>query len=97
MTAATSVISMLASARQTVESINQVCAAKNLPLAFDVDDVTKRNLDYRFEGFGLILGLPPKVSFWVHYKPGSPDHVAIGRFTTSIAIGRLFKGLRNVA
>lgn len=97
MTAATSVISMLSSARQTVEEINQICTTKNLPLAFDLDDVMKRNLDYRFEGFGLILGLPPKVSFWVHYKPGSPDHVVLGRFATSIAIGRLFRTLRNRA
>lgn len=95
MTATTSVVSMLESARQTVEDINQACAAKNLPFAFDPVDVMNRNLDYRFEGFGLVLGLPPKVSFWVHYKPGTADHVALGRFTTSISIGRLFRQFRN--
>ncbi len=83
----------LASSQRTVEQINKACSNKGLPPAFPIDkhgnpDVPG-NSDYRFEGFGVILGLPPKLSFYVHYKPDSPEHVSLGKFTVPIGFGKL--------
>ncbi|HTL89025.1 MAG TPA: hypothetical protein VL134_06470 [Leptolyngbya sp.] len=92
LTAFDTVAAMLADSRQTIDDINQACVAKGLPLAFDVgEDLTsiKGNRDYRFEGFGLVIGLPPKLSFWVHYQPGSANQVEIGKFTMPVNLGKL--------
>lgn len=86
------VLSILAASRQTIDAINNACTAKGLPPALKIGanltDI-EGNQDYRFEGFGLIAGLPPKLAFWVHYKPDSSDHVALGRFTMPVSIGKL--------
>ncbi|MGH2412339.1 MAG: hypothetical protein ACRDEA_01295 [Microcystaceae cyanobacterium] len=83
----------LTNSRRSVDEINKACTDKGLPPAFPLTrDGTPEipgNPDYRFEGFGVIIGLPPKLSFWVHYKPDSPDHVELGRFTVPIGLGRL--------
>lgn len=69
-------------ALRTMDAINQECLKKQLPPAFSMEEgVPKGNKHYRFEGLGVILGLPPRLSFWVHYKPDSPEHVNLGRFT----------------
>lgn len=84
------VLDLLANARQTVGQINAKCAEKGLPPAIEFTGeglgITS-NTDYRFEGFGLVIGLPPKVSFYVHYKPDSPEHVELGRFLVPINLG----------
>lgn len=75
--------------------INQACAAHNCPPAFDIqltptteEDVHIRaSQEYRFEGFGVVFGLPPKMSFWVHYVPQNGGSVQIGRFLIPIAVG----------
>ena len=36
-------------------------------------------------------GLPPKLSFYVHYKKGQPEHVAVGKFLVPIAFGDVIK------
>ncbi|GAP94818.1 hypothetical protein [Leptolyngbya sp. NIES-2104] len=86
------ILTILANSHQTIDTINNTCTAKGLPPALkfgaDITDI-EGNQDYRFEGFGLIAGLPPKLAFWVHYKPDSSDHVALGRFTMPISIGKL--------
>lgn len=83
----------LSSSQRTIEQINQACSSKGLPLAFPLDNQgtpdIPGNPDYRFEGFGIILSLPPKLSFYVHYKPDSPEHIALGKFTVPISFGRL--------
>jgi hypothetical protein len=85
-------LTALANSRKTLDQINQAAKQKGLPLPFPPDENGEPqipgNTDYRFEGLGLIVGLPPKISFWVHYKPGSPDHVALGRFTVPIELGK---------
>ncbi len=82
----------LANSQKTVDQINQACAAKGLPPAFSMDEngnpAIPGNPDYQFEGFGVIIFLP-QLAFWVHYKPGGPQHVALGRFTVPIGFGKL--------
>ncbi|MEO0457915.1 MAG: hypothetical protein AAF152_15230 [Cyanobacteria bacterium P01_A01_bin.114] len=82
----------LANSQSTITQINQICAEKDLPPVFSFneqgDPDISDNPDYRFEGFGAVIGLPPKISFWVHYKPGTPDHVEIGRFTVPVGFGK---------
>ncbi len=88
----TALVEVLLDSRQTVEQINQACIDKGLPCAFPIGDSgipqIPGNLDYRFEGFGLIAGFAPKFSFWVHYKPESPEHVELGRFTVKISFAK---------
>lgn len=87
-------LSVLANSRQTIDEINAACTAKGLPPAFKESDTSAigivGNPDYRFEGFGVILvrPFPPKfaLSFWVHYKPESDQHIALGRFTVPISV-----------
>lgn len=68
-------------AKKTIDDINQKCLQQGLPPAFDMEDgVPKGNKDYRFEGFGFVVGFPPRLSFWVHYKPESAEHFPLGRF-----------------
>lgn len=85
---------VLANSRKTIDRINQACADRNLPPAFKVGD-SPFEIDgdehYRFEGFGLIVGLPPKLSFYVHYKPDSSEHVDLGRFTVPISVSNFLK------
>lgn len=82
----------LSNSRETVDRINKACAEKGLPPAFPADEEDTPqipgNPDYRFAGLGLIVGLPPKFSFWVHYKPDSQEHVELGKFTISIGLGK---------
>ena len=89
-----SLLAILANSRKTVEQINAACTAKGLPPAFVLGEdsaiALQGNPDYRFEGFGtdVVRVFPPKLalSFWVHYKPESPQHVEVGRFTVPISI-----------
>ncbi|MBD1845755.1 hypothetical protein H6F89_20565 [Cyanobacteria bacterium FACHB-63] len=86
------VLSILANSHQTIDAINNACAATGLPPALKIGanptDI-EGNQDYRFEGFGLIAGVPPKCAFWVHYKPESAQHIPLGRFTMPVSIGKL--------
>jgi hypothetical protein len=93
-----SLLSALADSRQTVDEINAACVAKGLSPAFPNSDLPipiTANPDYRFEGFGAIVErpFPPKfaLSFWVHYKPESPQPLALGRFTMPIGLLELLK------
>ncbi|MBW4445276.1 MAG: hypothetical protein KME10_29725 [Plectolyngbya sp. WJT66-NPBG17] len=109
MTVATTILdtllSALANSRQTIDEINTACSTKGLPPAFQDSDTSPvgivGNPGYRFEGFGVIVvrPFPPKfaLSFWVHYRPGSTQHVALGRFTVPIsALNALkFRSLPN--
>ena len=88
-------MSRLAKYQQKADEINAACAALGLPPALDInfeDDIRVR-LDpvYKMEGFGVVLGLPPKLSFYVHYKKGSPEHVAVGKFLVPIGFGDIIK------
>ncbi|MGG6264524.1 hypothetical protein ACQ4M3_36230 [Leptolyngbya sp. AN03gr2] len=86
------ILSMLANSRQMIDTINNACTAKGLPPALKIgENITdiEGHRDYRFEGFGLIAGFPPRLSFWVHYKPESSEHINMGRFTMPISIGKL--------
>ncbi|EKU98269.1 hypothetical protein Lepto7375DRAFT_7533 [Leptolyngbya sp. PCC 7375] len=90
----TNVPTLLLSARERgkemIEEINQKCVEKKVPQAFDVgsikdarspDEIHFRcHPNFRFEGFGMDVGLPPKFTFWVWYKKGYSDGVEIGKF-----------------
>lgn len=94
ITIVNSLLKALADSRQTIEQINAACTAKGLPPALKDSDTSPIGIvgdpDYRFEGFGVIVTrpFPPKfaLSFWVHYKPDSAQHVELGRFTVPISI-----------
>ncbi len=81
------------------EEINRACAERNCPPAFDLklpsaEDSEIRiraSQEYRFEGFGVVIGLPPKMSFWVHYMPSAGERVEIGRFLVPIGFGDIKK------
>jgi hypothetical protein len=91
-----SLLALLANSRPTIDEINAACLAKGLPPAFTESDSplgVDGNLDYRFEGFGItvVRVFPPKfaLAFWVHYKPDSVKHVALGKFMMPISSGKL--------
>ncbi|MEO1347866.1 MAG: hypothetical protein AAFW84_03570 [Cyanobacteria bacterium J06635_15] len=84
--------------QQTADEINIACTQLDLPPAFDISDLLDSNNlritanpTYRFEGFGLVLGFPPKLSFEVHYLPGTEDHVELGRFLAPISLSEIIK------
>ena len=83
-----SLFKAIARSRKVAEQVNQTCSAKGLPLAFPANENGEFNIpgnpDYQFEGFGTVVGIPPQVSFWVHYKPNTSEHVALGQFTVPI-------------
>ena len=88
-------LTRLAKYQAEAEEINTACEALGLPPALDInfeDDIRVR-LDpaYKMEGFGLVVGLPPKLAFYVHYKKGSSEHVAVGKFLVPIAFGDIAK------
>ncbi len=68
--------SRLAKYQAKAREINAACEALRLPPALDIDieDDIRVRLDpvYRMEGFGVVVGLPPKLSFYVHYKKRQP-------------------------
>lgn len=83
----------------SIEKVNEACVEKNLPLAFDIkipdeegiveEFEVQGNPDYRFEGFGLDVGIPLKLSFWIHYKPDSLDHVEVGKMLVPIRLSEV--------
>lgn len=84
---------------ESIEKVNDACAEKELPPAFEIKiraeegdlealDV-EGNPDYRFEGFGLDIGIPLKLSFWIHYRPDSPDHVEVGKILIPIRLSKV--------
>jgi hypothetical protein len=87
--------------QNVAEDINRACDEHNCPPAFDVNLSPSEEEDgnihiraskkYRFEGFGAVFGIPPKMSFWVHYLPENDDPVEIGRFLIPIAFGDIAK------
>lgn len=97
MTIATSsalalLMSRIVKYRNIAEEINQACTEKGYPPAFDIqlsptrdENIHIRASDkYRFEGFGGVFGLPPKLSFWVNYLPPEGEQIPIGRFLIPI-------------
>lgn len=91
-TALTLLMSRIAKYKSVADKINQACTEQGFPPAFDIqlspteeEDIHIRaSKEYRFEGFGVVLGLPPKMSFWVHYIPENANPVEIGRFLIPI-------------
>ena len=86
--------------KNVAEQVNQACAAKGCLPTFDiqlapmtdVDDIHIRASEaYRFEGFGGVLGFPPKLQFWVHHMPQKGESVEIGRFLVPIGFGDLVR------
>ncbi len=81
--------------KKLIEQINQACTDKGVPPAFDVGQIKDaQSLDeihfrsspnFRFEGFGIDVGIPPKLTFWVWYKKGSPDGKEIGKFNVKMS------------
>ena len=89
-------LSRIVKYQSVAEQVNQACAAKGCPPAFDIqlsptresDDIHVRASEqYRFEGFGGVFGFPPKLSFWVHHMPQEGESVEIGRFLIPIGFG----------
>lgn len=86
----TLLLSARARAKAVITKINQACVEQGVPQAFDIgelkdaqslDEIYFRcQADFRFEGFGIDLGLPPKLTFWVWYKKGTPEGVELGKF-----------------
>lgn len=86
--------STIATATDSVSSINEAASSKGLPPVFNTGNGSIHgNPDYRFEGFGVSLAraIPPKpqLNFYIHYKIDSPHHVELGRFSVPIGIGKL--------
>ncbi|MEM9903615.1 MAG: hypothetical protein AAF921_01130 [Cyanobacteria bacterium P01_D01_bin.44] len=86
--------------KNVADQVNQACAEHSCPPAFDIqlspdsedDDIhIKASKEYRFEGFGLVLGWPLKMSFWVHYVPENADPIEMGRFLIPIGFGDIRK------
>jgi len=76
------VFQVLGDVNEMTSKVNAACADHHLPNAFDG---LKGNPDYRFEGFGVAFqGIQPELTFWVHYKPGSLEHVSLDRFEIPI-------------
>lgn len=93
--ALTLLLSRLAKYQKKAAEINAACEALGLPPALDIhfEDKLRVWLDpvYNMEGFGAVMGLPPKLSFYVHYKKGKPEHVEVGKFLIPIAFGDLIR------
>ncbi|NEZ54219.1 N-acetylmuramidase family protein [Adonisia turfae] len=86
--------SVLAGSTKAVNSINSKASEKSLPPAFDLSNGNiKGNPDYRFEGFGVDFTgfLPPKprLTFYVHFKKGLPQHVSLGKFAVPLSLSAL--------
>jgi len=86
----------LAKYQKKAQEINDACEALGLPPALDIDleDDIRVCLDpaYRMEGFGVVLpGLRPNLSFYVHYRKGRPEHVAVGKFLVPIKFSDILK------
>lgn len=76
------VLQVLGDVNDVVSTVNAACASHHLPNAFNGFNA---NTDYRFEGFGIAFqGFHPEITFWVHYKPDSPEHVPLGKFEIPI-------------
>ncbi|NJN21796.1 MAG: hypothetical protein HC812_12230 [Leptolyngbya sp. RL_3_1] len=99
-TALTLLMSRIVKYQGIAEQINQACLAKQCPPVFDIhlspdteseDIYIRASKDYRFEGFGAVFGLPPKMSFWVKYMPPDAEPVEIGRFLIPIGFGDLMQ------
>ncbi|CAN1208662.1 hypothetical protein TUMEXPCC7403_00475 [Tumidithrix helvetica PCC 7403] len=74
------VFRILGDTDEFISKVNQACADKGLPPALP------GNTDYRFEGFGVaFIGFKPYLTFWLHYKPDSPQHIAFDRFEIPIS------------
>jgi hypothetical protein len=87
-------MSQITKYKGVADQINKACEEKGCPPAFDIqlsptsesDSIHIRASEqYRFEGFGAVLGLPPKMSFWVHYLLEDGKTIEIGRFLVPIA------------
>ena len=99
-TAISIALPILRFSHKAIEKVNKACDEKGLPPAFEIklpdeegsleDIEVQGNPDYRFEGFGLDVGIPPQLSFWVHYKPGSPDHVEVGKILVPVRFSKVF-------
>jgi hypothetical protein len=91
---ALSTLGQIRELQEVVDEVNTACEQLGLPPAIEIDlsiPKVETNKDYSFQGFGLVLGLPPKISFYVHYKPGSEDHVEVGRFLMPLGISEFFQ------
>jgi hypothetical protein len=88
------VLQILGDAEQFRSKVNQACTAKGLPPAFDG---LQGNTDYRFEGFGVaFIRFQPNLTFWVHYKPDSPQHVSLGKFEIPISYAQSLNLVANL-
>jgi hypothetical protein len=91
---ALSTLGQIKELQQVANEVNAACENLGLPPAIEIDlsiPKVETNKDYRFEGFGFVLGLPPKISFYVHYKPESEEHVEVGRFLMPLGISEFFQ------
>lgn len=85
-------IQTIADSKDVVNRINLECSRKGLPPAFGpgIGGVIRGNKDFRLEGFGLavdsVIPLEMSLTFWVHYRVDSDDHVELGRFSCPIRI-----------
>jgi hypothetical protein len=96
--ALTLLMSRIIKYQSIAEQINQACVAKQCPPAFDIqlspntesEDIHIRaSKDYRFKGFGAVVSLRPKMSFWVEHMPPDAEPVEIGRFLIPVGFGDL--------
>lgn len=77
------VLQVLGNLNEVESTVNAACANHRLPAALNGVNI---NADYRFDGFGIAFqGFRPQVTFWVHYKPGSPQDVSLGKFEIPVS------------
>jgi hypothetical protein len=91
----TALFETLSNSREAVDQINQACSGKGLPLAFPIDESGNPDIpgnpEFRFEGFGVDVGFQPKITFWIHYKFGTPEYVELGKFGVPVGFGKMLK------
>jgi hypothetical protein len=79
-------VKALSDCKEAINEVNQACISKGLPPAFYIPQgsaFVRGNKDYSFQGFGMDVSvIPPQMSltFWVHYRIDSDDHVELGKF-----------------
>lgn len=92
----TLLLSVRSRAKEVIAEINQTCLDRGVPQAFDIgtledaDNLEETHFrchpDFRFEGFGINVGFPPQLTFWVWYRKGSPEGVELGKFHIKMGI-----------
>lgn len=83
------VLAQLLKLKTQAAEINRACNQLGLPDAIALNETgISASTDYRFEGFGVVVGLTPRIQFYLHHVP---SETRVGRFLVPIAWGDVGK------